>query len=82
MNYLCNRCCSNTCSHVDPRLQKQMLDRYMNKYGEHPRSPEALGAFAHGHYILPHSLREGISYTDHQEQATRNNKLLLLRRTK
>lgn len=31
MDYLCGRCRSNTCSHVDPRLTQQMLDRYMRE---------------------------------------------------
>lgn len=32
-NYLCEKCRSNTCFHVDLRLQQQMLDRYMRDYG-------------------------------------------------
>lgn len=32
MSYLCSKCRSNSCNHIDPRLFEQLAKRYMDGY--------------------------------------------------
>lgn len=67
MNFLCGRCRSNDCSHIDERLKQQVLDRYLRERGNSMMAPHTLTGM-------------GNTLTPTMHESDKNKRLLLLRR--